>query len=105
MKTNASAFCRMVADSPDISNAAARFGAWLTGAAEATGGFPVELSVHQIRYGFTRAGKDVQGMGGRYETINASISWLEENGHLTTNEGRAIGFGHLSRNFTLHPKS
>lgn len=102
MSNDAEAFCRMVSEEPDISNAAARFGAWLIGAAERTGGFPIELTMHKIRLGFERNGIHVEGMGGRYETINASIEWLQEKGHLSTEEGRSVGFGHHSRAFSLH---
>ena len=94
----------MVAEAPEMSNAAARFGAWLVGSADLTGGFPIELTMHQIRNGFTRNGSTVPGMGGRYETIKASISWLEKRGYLSSTEGRAVGFGYVARNYTLNIK-
>lgn len=101
MSKVADQFCQMVSEEPDISNAAARFGAWLIGAAERTGGFPVELSVHQIRQGFERNGVHVDGMGGRYETINNSISWLEGKGYLAATDGKPVGFGYSARHFSI----
>ena len=96
-----SAFCKAVVENPEMSNATARFGAWLIGAAAMTGGFPLELSIHQIRYGFERNGVAVHGFGGRYETINASIDWLQGNGYLAVTEGRALKFGYTARVFSL----
>ncbi len=95
------AYCKMVARNPGISNATARFGAWLIGAADIAGGFPLELTTHQIREGFSRNGVDVKGLGGRYETINASISWLESHGYLKVTEGRKVSFGFNARSFTM----
>lgn len=101
MHPDPSAYCEMVALHPDISNATARFGAWLIGAAAMSGGFPVELTNSQIRFGFERNGVHVPGLGGRNETINASINWLEENKYLAVAEGRRVNWGYTARNFTL----
>ena len=101
MTASASAFCGMVAREPGISHAAARFGAWLIGAAEMTGGFPLELTLHQVRFGFVRDGVGVSGMGGRYETIDAAIKWYTDKGFLECTEGRPVGFGYTAVHYTL----
>lgn len=80
----------------DINSTTVRTAAWLIGAAKVAGGFPLELSLRQIREGFKRDGAEVAGTGSRLETIKASLEWLEQRGYLTTKTGNAIGFGHTS---------
>jgi hypothetical protein len=75
-------FCTSVTDTPGMSNATARVGAWLIGAALKTGGFPVELTMKQFREGFERNGVVVEGTGCRHETVKAAIKWLEKEGLL-----------------------
>lgn len=94
-------FCKAVSTHPQMSNATARIGAWLIGAAAATGGFPLELTLRQIQTGFTRNGRTVQGTGSRPETIRASLEWLEANGYLNSVDGRRGGFGHYSRIYSM----
>jgi hypothetical protein len=99
--TQADKLCTVVSQTRDMSNATARIAAWMVGAANATGGFPIELSYRQVKEGFTKEGKDVPGTGSRTETIKAAFDWLEEKGYLTVIEGSAIGFGHSSRLYRL----
>jgi hypothetical protein len=101
MTSTADLFCEMVTEEPTIPHAAARFGAWLVGAAAKTGGFPIELTVHQITKGFERNEVMVQGMGGRYETIRGSVEWLASKGYLAVSEGKGVGFGYSARVFTI----
>lgn len=101
MKSIADKFCEMVSNDPSIPHAAARLGAWLVGAAGQTGGFPIELSVHQITKGFEREGVIIPGMGGRYETIRDSVNWLADKGHLAVSEGKGLGFGYNARVFSI----
>lgn len=94
------AFCDLVTRQ-DMPNAAARLGAWLVGAAHRSHGFPIELSFTQMRDGFDTPHGRVLGTGSRMETIKASLSWLEQNGYLSSREGRPLGFGYYSRWYTL----
>lgn len=99
--TYADRLCNLVAQTKDMPNATARIAAWLVGAAEQVGGFPVSLSYRQIKDGFARNGVQVQGTGSRVETIKAAIDWLETRGMLQSIEGGASGFGHSARLYTL----
>ena len=97
----ADSFCEVITRNPQMTNATARIGAWLIGAAYKTGGFPIELSFRQIGNGFTRNGVTVEGTGSHATTIRQALEWLEENGHLKSTDGNAVGFGHRSRIYTM----
>ena len=95
------AFCHVVVNDPTFTNAAARFGVWLIGAADSTGGFPIELSMHQIRAGFEKNGVTVEGTGARHETIRNSIDLIRGCGLFDVSDGKQVGGGHTSNIFTL----
>lgn len=101
MSSIAERFCEMVANDPSMPHAAARLGAWLIGSAQQTGGFPLELTVHQITKGFERGGVTIPGMGGRYETIRDSVKALEERHCLETSEGKGVGFGYSAKVYNI----
>jgi hypothetical protein len=90
-------FCDAVVINYDMSNATARIGAWMIGAAKQVGGFPLELSLRQISEGFTVGRVTVKGTGSRLETIKAALEWLEQEGLLKIEEGGHAGFGKHSR--------
>lgn len=92
-------FCEMVARTPDMPHATARFGAWLIGASRVQGGFPVEASLRQIRDGIDDS---VAGIGARNETINAAIQWFSDRGYLTVETGRPSRAGYTTQRYTLH---
>lgn len=94
-------FCRVVASTPEMTNATARIGTWMFGVAAASGGFPIELTYRQIRDGVEINNKTIPGTGSRHETIRASIDWLKEHGILTYSDGDPIGFGHMSRKYSM----
>lgn len=102
VNTLASSFCKMVATNSKITNAHARMGAWLIGAAEMTGGFPLNLTYTEIQGGFTRDGISVSGTGSRFETIRAAIEALKELGVLEVEEGDETVLGFHSKVFTMH---
>ena len=102
MHASADDFCRMVSNTPDITNATARIGAWFIGAANQTGGFPLELSLAQIRLGFTKGGVHIPGTGSRNETLRASIDYLEKKGFMSSEEGRPQTGGFSSRKYSMH---
>lgn len=102
MRNVALSFCRAVAENPSINNSDARIGAWIIGAAERTGGFPMELTYRDICKGFTRNDVTVEGLGSRYETIRAALDSLEGLGLLTLEEGKDVGFGYTSKLYTMH---
>lgn len=95
-------FCRLIAERPKLNNSDARIGAWIIGAAEMTGGFPIELTYRDIAKGFERNGVVVKGLGSRYETIRAAVETLEGVGALSTEEGKKVGFGYTSKIYTMH---
>lgn len=97
----AGSFCKLIAGDSSITNAHARMGAWLIGAASMTGGFPLELTYFEIQKGFERDGVKVEGTGSRYETIRAAIDALVEAGVLTVEEGKHVAFGYNSKIFTM----
>lgn len=103
MSTNIQAerLCEQVVKSKDMSNATVRIAAWLLGAANASGGFPLDLSYRQVRDGYNKEGVYIAGTGSRIETIKASFEWLEDRGYLTTEKGNASGFGHTTRLYRL----
>jgi len=95
-------FCRKVTyKHPDISNATARLAVWFIGAAELTGGFPLELTLRQINEGFEKEGEFVEGTGCRRETMNYAIEWLTRNKFLEVKPGSPVGFGHSSHLYTM----
>lgn len=97
--TPAERFCKLVAETPDMSNATARFGAWLLGVAGKTGGFPVELTFRQIRDGIEGV---TPGLGGRYETFHSSIDWYQSRGLLNvTPTDRASSGGFTTTLYSL----
>lgn len=102
MSNIAADFCALVSKTPDMSNAAARFGAWLIGVAERTGGFPIETSMAKIIRGFTHNGIEIDGLGSRPETLRAAIDWFETHGYLTATPGRPAGFGYTTFLYSLH---
>lgn len=96
----AAKFCHMLVTREVPANAA-RVGAWIIGAAEASGGFPIELTMRQIGKGYTKDGVTLVGTGSRWETITDALEWLEDNGVLRSSPGRGVGFGHQSKIYTF----
>lgn len=94
-------FCEAVPEHRSISNATARLGAWLIGAAHRTGGFPIELSLKQMQGGFIRDGVRVDGTGCRIETLKAAILWMEKNSLLESVQGGRSGGAHNFRIYTM----
>jgi CRP-like cAMP-binding protein len=79
----ASAYAREVLARPQLPHAAVRLGLWLAACAEQRGGFPVETTVQAIMTGLDTEDVHAPGVGFRHETVNKSISTLEEEGLLT----------------------
>lgn len=99
-------FCQLVAESPEMSNATARIGAWMIGAAIKTGGFPLEISMRQVTHGFKTRGPKrdrikVEGTGSKDITVRTALNWYEERGYLTSTQGEPRGFGSHARRYTL----
>jgi hypothetical protein len=93
--------CRFILVHPEMSNATARIASWLVGVSSYAEYAPIELSLRQIENGVDLGAYHAPGTGCRYETIRASIEWLESNGFLSSEEGRTIGFGHQARVYKL----
>lgn len=90
-------FSRLVATTPDITNATARLGLWFIGSALVTGEYPLELSLRDFSIGFSRSHIVVPGTGCRIETVKSALKRLEDEGFLKSREGKYSGFGHHSR--------
>ena len=101
---NALGLCILVSRDKEISNATARLAAWFIGAAARAGGFPLELSLSNIRDGFATNDDFIDGTGSRIETLKNSIEWLEAHGVLSSIDGKKIGFGYSSRLYTMEVK-
>lgn len=89
--------CVAVAEHCDMPNSAARIASWIVGAAEKTGGLPLEVSVGEIQAGFVRGTTGVDGTGCHHNTISAALGWLQEHGILTVSPGRYLSGGHSSK--------
>lgn len=83
-------FCRVICESPEMTNATARIGAWIVGHASKNGGFPVVLTPSAIR----------KGTGARHETITKALAWLESEGLISSEPAAPIGFGFTSRRYS-----
>jgi len=70
---------------------------WLINAAEKQGGFPVELTMREIKEGCTIAGSELAGWGAHYRTIGSALEGLQEHGFIVIGEGRPKGFGHQAK--------
>lgn len=90
-------FTKMVAQNPDVSNATARIGAWIIGAAIIADEYPLELSMRQITEGMQRNNQQIKGTGCRFETVKTSLEWLQQNGVIKSKDGNPTRAGHRSR--------
>jgi hypothetical protein len=95
------AFSEAVADGTLNDNATVKIGAWLIGAAQMTGGFPLELSRRMITLGFEKNGVTVEGTGSRVETVTAALEALENAGILEVEEGESGRSGHRQMLYTM----
>jgi dihydroxyacid dehydratase/phosphogluconate dehydratase len=96
--------CDAVTKYPGMTNATAKVAAWLVGAAQRNGGFPIEVSVTQICDGMKLGAFTIAGTGSRPETIRAAINWLIEHQIIEATEGRPVGFGFKSHIYDMVQK-
>lgn len=98
-------FAEMVTETPEISNATARIGMWIIGAAIKADEYPLELSMRQITEGMQRNNQQIKGTGSRFETVKASLEWLEARGVIKSKDCRATRAGHRSRLYWVEMQS
>ncbi len=94
-------YVQKVLDMPQLQHGAVRVGLWIAGAAERTGGFPVELYYSYLINGFNRNGVVIPGVAFRPPTVQKSLIALQELGLLTIEEGPMVG-GHAIKRCTLN---
>ena len=78
----------IAASNASIPNGAYRVLAWVAGAAVATkSGFPLDITMREIRDGIKRGGVEISGCGCHHSTITSSLQWLEDAGMIKISEG------------------
>lgn len=99
--TLAGQLCRLVTDSADATPQTAKLGAWVIATALKTGGFPLEVSLRDIEFGFEVNYMDsliqIPPAGISRASIHKSLDWLEEAGLLKIDDGRPRQSGHPAR--------
>jgi hypothetical protein len=80
-----------------------KLASWLLTAGHLLGGFPVEVSMRDIKEGCQRGPIHIPGWGAHYRTIGHAFESLEERGVIHWQEGSARGFGYSSKLISLSP--
>lgn len=89
----AARICVAVSENEDIPNPTARIAAWIVGVALRSGGFPIEVSVHEMQRGFPLGSHAVAGTGCHHNTIKAALEWLQDHELLQVAQGAYLSGG------------
>ena len=95
--TLAGKFCRLIATRKDATPQTAKLGAWILSAATAAGGFPLQVSLRDIEFGFAAGDERMPPVGVSRVSINASLDWMQQNKVLHVADGEIRPSGRPAR--------